>query len=188
MDNNQIQDTVLAKYYSTIDEIKAKEGKIILSFIGNVNSDLITSSTYLLENYFNTNYPFSKLKNKIIITSIEIIQNIMENSPQDEDIKQNSFIVVGDVDDQIVLKSFNLCEKENYDRINNYIKDINSKSKSKLESLYKKNLKDYSMSKQKSGLGLYTVAINSTTKPIFEISSITENYYSINITTTIKNE
>jgi|GEM_PF-5646443 hypothetical protein len=188
MDNNQIQDSVLEKYYSTIDTIKSKDGKVILSFIGNVNSDLITSSTYLLENYFNINFPFSKLKNKIIISCIEIIQNIMENSPKEDEIKQNSFIVVGHVGEDIILQSFNLCEKENYNRLKEYIKDIESKSKAKLETLYKKNLKDYSMSKAKSGLGLYTVAINSTTKPIFEIAAITDNYYSVNITITIKNE
>ena len=161
---------------------------IMLSFKGNVTSDLLTSVLQIMESKMDKLNEPSKTKRKVYNIMVEALQNLyhhLERQSQSVPSGHNTVIfMIGKTKDTYSVFTGNYIKNENAEILKARLEKINSLDQDELKSYYKEVLNNGMMSeKGGGGLGMIDIARKSGQKLGFDFQKIDDEYsfYSLNI-------
>ena len=167
---------------------KMERDDIMLSFKGNVTSDLLTSVLQIMESKMDKLNEPSKIKRKVYNIMVEALQNLyhhLDRQPETVPSGHNTVIfMIGKSDDAYSVFTGNYIKNENADRLKARLEKINSLDQDELKSYYKEVLNNGMMSdKGGGGLGMIDIARKSGQKLGFDFQKVDDEYsfYSLNI-------
>lgn len=167
-----------------------KEG-IIFSFSGEVSQSILAGIAENLENKMEMLEVKTSTVQNIFAVFIEQMQNVMKYSPEPkrEDILSNmSVSVIGFDKDKVkyYVSSGNVIDKIDKDKVINKINKLNTMDKKELRDYYKELRKSGKQKHDKgAGLGLIEMAKKSTEPIEFMIDEIDEDFSFFTIKTVI---
>jgi hypothetical protein len=158
-------------------------GDIILSYKGNVDSDVINHVLDTVEDKMVKVNEQSKLRKKIYNVLVESLQNLyhhVDRVPEDfEDQTSEKFglLVVKKVDGGYKIITGNFVNAENIEKLEEKIKRINRSSHEEIKELYKFILNHQRISaKGGGGLGLVDIARKTGNKLEYSFKKYNEKY------------
>jgi len=162
---------------------KMEAGKIILSFKGEVTSELLSNILQMLESKLERIGEEPKVKKKVYNVLVECLQNLYHHNDGaiefniDFD-KRSSIFLIGKEDDSTYrIITGNYILNKNVDEFRKKLEKINSLNKEELKALYLETLSNEEFSeKGGGGLGMIDIARKSGHKIQFEFNSIDDDY------------
>jgi hypothetical protein len=158
-------------------------GKIILYYKGNVDSDVINHVLDTVEDKMVAGNEQSKLRKKVYNILVESLQNLyhhVDRVPDDfEDQTSEKFglLVVKKVDTGYKIITGNFVNAENVEKLEEKIKRINRSSRDEIKELYKFILNHQRISaKGGGGLGLVDIARKTGNKLEYSIMEYNDKY------------
>jgi hypothetical protein len=170
---------------------KMEVNNIMLSFKGDITSELMTSILHIMENRLDNLNEEPKVKKKVYNVLVECLQNLyhhIDEVPAEHVDKNNSgrsaifMIGIGDNHYSIVTGNYMLTNKVS--SFKERLERINSMSSEELKTLYKEILNnDQLSSKGGGGLGMIDIARKTGEKLNFNFVEINNKYsfFSLNI-------
>ncbi len=165
-----------------------EESGIILSFKGDVTSDLLTSVLQIMENKLESIQEEPKVKKKVYHVLVECLQNLyhhMDEIPSHINGKERSAIfMIGKTDEGYSILTGNYILNENVLGLKKRMDDINALTKEELKEYYKEVLANGEISmKGGGGLGIIDIARKSGEKLAYEFLPIANNisFFILNI-------
>ncbi|GAB4202642.1 MAG: SiaB family protein kinase [Bacteroidia bacterium] len=157
-----------------------EESGIVLSFKGDITSDLLTSVLQIMEQRLDSFQEEPKIKKKVYHVLVECLQNLyhhMDEIPSDVNGKSRSAIfMIGKTDEGYSIITGNYILNENVTGLKKRIDDINALTKDELKEYYKQVLTNGEMSmKGGGGLGIIDIARKSGEKLTYEFLPINNN-------------
>jgi len=136
--------------------------KVIMSHFGSFSQDLVSSLADRTEVVLTTkNIPRLIIK-RIFSILIEGMQNIRIHGRKDSIDNQVGFVILSEDKSNLNVSFANVITFEDFERVEEYIKKINSYSEKELKNTYLDILKNGFLSdKNGAGLGLLTMRIKS---------------------------
>ena len=167
---------------------KMEQNNIMLSFKGDITSDLLTSILQIMEAKLDNFQEEPKVKKKVYNVLVECLQNLYHHMDeialgQEEKIRSAIFMI-GKIDGQYNIITGNYIKNENIKSLKNLLEDINILSKEELKEYYKEVLNNGEMSlKGGGGLGMIDIARKTGGKLNFEFTPVDDKYsfFSLNI-------
>lgn len=161
--------------YQSMDQVG-----IILSFKGDITSDLLTSVLQIMEQRLDSFHEQPKVKKKVYHVLVECLQNLyhhMDEMPLPVNGKDRSAIfMISKTDDGYSIITGNYILNENVAGLKKRIDDINTLTKEELKEYYKQVLTNGELSlKGGGGLGIIDIARKSGEKLIYEFLPISDN-------------
>ncbi len=136
--------------------------KIVVSHFGSFSQDLVSSIAERTEEMLKTRGLGRLVVKRIFSILIEGMQNIRNHGKKDEIDNQVGFVILSEKKDCINITFANVITFEDFERVEKYIKEINSYSEETLKSTYLKVLNNSFLSdKNGAGLGLLTMRMKS---------------------------
>ena len=167
---------------------KMEQNNIMLSFKGDITSDLLTSILQIMEAKLDNWQEEPKVKKKVYNVLVECLQNLYhhmdEISPNQDDKIRSAIFMIGKVDGQYNIITGNYIKNENISNLQKLLEDINLLSKEELKEYYKSVLNNGEMSlKGGGGLGMIDIARKTGGKLHFHFTPVDDNYsfFSLNI-------
>jgi len=167
---------------------------IILSFKGDITSELLTSVLQIMENRLDSFQEEPKIKKKVYHILVECLQNLyhhMDEIPSYINGKDRSAIfMIGKTDQGYSIITGNYILSENVSGLKKRIDEINALTKEELKEYYKQILANGEMSlKGGGGLGIIDIARKSGEKLEYEFLSLSNNvsFFILKIKITNKN-
>ena len=166
-----------------------EQGNIMLSFKGEVTSDLLTSILQIMETKMETLDEPPKIKKKVYNILVECLQNLYHHIDED-DIKtaQNEksalFMIRKNEDGEYSIMTGNYMAVENMDLMKSRLDTINSMDKEELKVYYKEVLNNGEMSaKGGGGLGMIDIARKSGKKLEYDFADVDDkfSFFSLNV-------
>ncbi len=161
---------------------------IMLSFKGNVTSELLTSVLQIMESKMERLNEPSRIKKKVYNILVEALQNLyhhMDKSAEELGAEHNTVIfMIAKKDDAYLIFTGNYIKKENADKLKSRLDKINSLTDIELKAHYKEVLNNGMMSeKGGGGLGMIDIARKSGQKLDYKFQDVDETlaFYSLNI-------
>lgn len=153
---------------------------IILSFKGDITSDLLTSVLQIMEQRLDSFQEEPKIKKKVYHVLVECLQNLyhhMDEIPSHINGKDRSAIfMIGKTDEGYSIITGNYILNENVSGLKQRIDEINNLTKEELKEYYKQVLANGEISlKGGGGLGMIDIARKSGEKLAYEFLPITDN-------------
>ncbi len=165
-----------------------EQDNIMLSFKGNVTSELLTSVLQIMESKMEKLNEPNKIKKKVYNILVEALQNLYHHLDKQEAINpkgHNTVIfMIGKTEAAYTVFTGNYIFNENADKLKAKLEKINSLNPDELKSYYKEVLNNGMMSeKGGGGLGMIDIARKSGQKLDFDFQKVDEEYsfYSLNI-------
>ena len=169
---------------------KMERNHIMLSFKGDVTSELLTSILQIMESKMDNLQEEPKIKKKVYNVLVECLQNLyhhmdeMEVVPDVNDKVRSAIFMIGKVDNQYNIITGNYIKANNVNNLRKRLDDINALTKEQLKDYYKEILNNGEMSeKGGGGLGMIDIArktgqkLNYNFMPVDDIFS----FFSLNI-------
>jgi hypothetical protein len=170
---------------------KMEQNNIMLSFKGDITSDLLTSILQIMEAKLDNWQEEPKVKKKVYNVLVECLQNLyhhMDEITADQDDKIRSAIfMIGKIDGQYNIITGNYIRNENIPGLKKLLEEINVLNKEELKEYYKEVLNNGVMSmKGGGGLGMIDIARKTGGKLNFDFTRVDEKYsfFSLNINIT----
>jgi hypothetical protein len=167
---------------------KMEQDNIMLSFKGNVTSELLTSVLQIMESKMERLNEPSKVRKKVYNILVEALQNLYHHlDKQIESPKHGHgtvIFMIGKNENGYTVFTGNYIKNENADKLKSKLEKINSLDAEELKSYYKEVLNNGMMSdKGGGGLGMIDIARKSGQKLDFEFQQVDSEYsfYSLNI-------
>ena len=167
---------------------KMERGSIMLSFKGNVTSELLTSVLQIMESKMERLNEPSRLKKKVYNILVEALQNLYHHLEKDSNRNESVFntviFMVGKVGDEYSIFTGNYINAENEKELRPKLEKINSLNTEELKEYYKEVLNNGMMSdKGGGGLGMIDIARKSGKKLDYHFKKINEthSFFSLNI-------
>lgn len=167
---------------------RMERGDIMLSFKGNVTSELLTSVLQIMESKMEKLNEPSRLKKKVYNILVEALQNLyhhLDKNPDNDDSIYNTVIfMIGKVDDEYSIFTGNYIQLEKAKDLRSKLEKINSLDADELKSYYKDVLNNGMMSeKGGGGLGMIDIARKSGKKLDYNFKDIDKDhsFFSLNI-------
>jgi hypothetical protein len=167
---------------------KMEQNNIMLSFKGDITSDLLTSILQIMEAKLDNFQEEPKIKKKVYNVLVECLQNLyhhMDDSSPDHDEKVRSAIfMIGKMDSYYNIITGNYIKNENIPNLKRLLESINKLNKEELKEYYKEVLNNGEMSlKGGGGLGMIDIARKTGGKLNFEFTPVDQKYsfFSLNI-------
>jgi len=168
---------------------KMDKHNIMLSFKGNVTSELLTSILQIMESQMDNLDESPKMRRKVYNILVECLQNLYhhidEKIVDDSDINErNAIFAIGKINDQYSIITGNYMLSENMPALRDRLERINAMSREDLKTYYKEVLSNGVMSeKGGGGLGMIDIARKSGSKLEFVFSPVDDKYsfFSLNI-------
>jgi len=170
---------------------KMEGNNIMLSFKGDITSELMTSILHIMESRLDSMKEDTKVKKKVYNVLVECLQNLyhhIDEVPDKKVDKNNSgksaifMIGIGESDYSIVTGNYLLTEK--VPSFKKMLERINSLNTEDLKNLYKEILNNERLSeKGGGGLGMIDIARKTGQKLNFNFVEINDKYsfFSLNI-------
>ncbi len=157
-----------------------EESGIILSFKGDITSDLLTSVLQIMENRLESFQEEPKIKKKVYHVLVECLQNLyhhMDELPSYVNGKDRSAIfMIGKTQEGYSILTGNYILNTNVAGLKQRIDDINNLTKDELKEYYKQVLTNGEISmKGGGGLGIIDIARKSGEKLAYEFLPIANN-------------
>ncbi len=167
---------------------KMEKGNIMLSFKGEVTSDLLTSILQIMESKMETLEEPPKIKKKVYNILVECLQNLYHHL-DDDDFKtrineKSALFMIRKVDGEYSIMTGNFIAAENVGIMKGRLDRINEMDKDELKVYYKEVLNNGEMSeKGGGGLGMIDIARKSGKKLEYNFDPIDNEYsfFSLNI-------
>lgn len=167
---------------------KMERNNILLSFKGEITSDLLTSILQIMENKMENMQEDVKTRKKVYNVLVECLQNLyhhMDEISETEDDKVKSAIfTIGKMNNKYTIITGNYIGNENIQGLKNRIDDVNALSKDELKDYYKKVLNNGEMSlKGGGGLGMIDIARKTGEKLEYNFLEIDNkvSFFTLNI-------
>ncbi len=172
---------------------KMERNNIMLSFKGNITSELLTSILQIMESKLSNMDETPAVKKKVYNVLVECLQNLYHHTDemasqdpvQDENLsKRSAIFMIGKMDDQYRIITGNYMLKENIGILKGKIDHVNSLDKEQLKAYYKEVLNNGSMSaKGGGGLGIIDIARKSGQKLDYDFMEVNDIYsfFTLNI-------
>lgn len=169
---------------------KMEKSNIMLSFKGEVTSELLTSILQIMENKMENLEESPKLRRKVYNILVECLQNLYHHidhekngTAVDAQNKSAVFMIRKDGEAYFIITG-NYIEANKIDLLKNKLEKINSLTKDELKEYYKEVLNNGEMSdKGGGGLGMIDIARKSGQKLDFNFLPVNNNFsfFSLNI-------
>jgi asparagine synthetase A len=167
---------------------KMERNHILLSFKGDITSELLTSILQIMEFKLENLQEEPKIKKKVYNVLVECLQNLyhhMDEVDKNQNDKTRSAIfMIGKKENQYTIITGNYIRVENVEGLNCRLEEINTMSQDQLKEYYKKVLANGEMSaKGGGGLGMIDIARKTGEKLNFAFMPIDSKYsfFSLNI-------
>ena len=167
---------------------KMERNNIMLSFKGDITSELLTSILQIMESKLDNLQEEPKVKKKVYNVLVECLQNLyhhMDEVNEEEDPRVKSAIfMIGKMDGYYDIITGNYINTENIPSFKKRLDEVNSLDKEGLKDYYKEVLNNGTMSlKGGGGLGMIDIARKSGQKLNYNFMSVDEKYsfFSLNI-------
>ncbi|MCC7302371.1 MAG: hypothetical protein IT233_06995 [Bacteroidia bacterium] len=169
---------------------KMERNNIMLSFKGDITSELLTSILQIMESKLDNMQEEPKVKRKVYNVLVECLQNLyhhmdeVDNSDVTSDSGRSAIFMIGRVDNQYNIITGNYIKVDNVELLRGRIDKINSLSKDELKEYYKEVLNNGEMSqKGGGGLGFIDIARKSGEKLAYNFLNVDQKYsfFSLNI-------
>ncbi len=163
----------------------------MLSFKGEVTSELLTSILQIMESKLDSIEQKKKTKKKVYNILVECLQNLyhhvddikeIENSTIED--KNSAIFMIGKQADGYTIVTGNFVPRKEVEGLKKRIDDINAMSKEELKNYYKRVLNDGGLSeKGGGGLGIIDIAKKSGQKLDYEFLPLDEvsSFFSLNV-------
>jgi len=166
-----------------------EDGNIMLSFKGEVTSDLLTSILQIMETKMETLAEPPKIKKKVYNILVECLQNLYHHIDEDDaTTKQNEksalFMIRKSDEGEYSIMTGNYIAAENIELMKGRLDLINGMDKDELKKYYKEVLNNGEMSaKGGGGLGMIDIARKSGKKLEYNFDAVDEHFsfFSLNI-------
>lgn len=171
---------------------KMERNNIMLSFKGDISSELLTSILQIMESKMENLDESPKMRKKVYNVLVECLQNLYhhmdevpapESADTDEHIRSAIFMI-GKVEDQYRIITGNYMYTENVEMLKNRIDTVNSMDRDQLKLYYKEILNNGEMSsKGGGGLGMIDIARKSGQKLDYNFMSVDNkcSFFTLNI-------
>lgn len=167
---------------------KMERNHILLSFKGDITSELLTSILQIMESKLDNLQEEPKIKKKVYNVLVECLQNLYHHIDQvgivHNDKTRSAIFMIGRKDNQYTIITGNYIRTENVDGLRDRLEEINAMDPEQLKDYYKKVLSDGEMSaKGGGGLGMIDIARKTGEKLNYSFMPIDDKYsfFSLNI-------
>ncbi|MBI3500611.1 MAG: hypothetical protein HY063_02365 [Bacteroidetes bacterium] len=166
---------------------KMERNHILLSFKGDITSELLTSILQIMESKLDNLQEEPKVKKKVYNVLVECLQNLyhhMDEVDVNTDRTRSAIFMIGKLDNQYTIITGNYIRMENVSGLDNRLQEINALNPDQLKEYYKKVLANGEMSaKGGGGLGMIDIARKTGQKLNYNFMPIDEKYsfFSLNI-------
>jgi len=171
------------EYYSSLND-----GDVLMSFKGNISSELISNVLEVVESKMEEYDESSKVRKKVYNVLVESLQNLYHHIEELSGDMYKEFgskfgiLVVGRVDNRYKISTGNLISQDRVDVLRNKIDKINSMGKEELKDMYKFILNHQRLSeKGGGGLGLVDIARKTGNKLEYTFEKYDDIYYFFNL-------
>jgi len=172
---------------------KMERNQIMLSFKGDITSELLTSILQIMETKLDNMQEEPKTKKKVYNVLVECLQNLyhhMDELPQDKLLGQNArsaIFMIGKAVEGYNIFTGNYILNDHVEKLKSKIDKVNSLNKDELKEFYKEVLNNEEFSaKGGGGLGMIDIARKSGQKLNYTFSKVDEKYsfFTLNISIT----
>lgn len=167
---------------------KMERNNIMLSFKGDITSELLTSILQIMESKLDNLQEEPKIKKKVYNVLVECLQNLYhhmdELAPNQSDKIRSAIFMIGKIDNQYNIITGNYINNGSVEGLRKRLEDINLLSKEELKEYYKSILNNGEMSlKGGGGLGMIDIARKTGEKLNFSFFPVDDKYsfFSLNI-------
>jgi len=167
---------------------KMEKDNIMLSFKGNVTSELLTSVLQIMESKMEKLNEPNRVKKKVYNILVEALQNLYHHLDKkgENDPKAHSTVIfmIGKDEQAYSIFTGNYILNVNAEKLRLKLEKINSLDADELKAYYKEVLNNGMMSdKGGGGLGMIDIARKSGQKLEFDFQKVDDDYsfYSLNI-------
>jgi DNA repair ATPase RecN len=175
---------------------KMERNNILLSFKGEITSDLLTSILQIMENKMENMQEEPKMKKKVYNVLVECLQNLYHHlddvSTSGESIEKirSAIFMIGKLGAKYSIFTGNYILNENIQGLKSRLDEVNSLNKEELKEYYKKVLNNGEMSmKGGGGLGMIDIARKTGEKLEYNFLEIDNkvSFFTLNIKVTQQN-
>lgn len=159
----------------------------MLSFKGNITSDLLTSVLQIMESKMDNLEEPPKLKKKVYNVLVECLQNLYHHTEDlyvnNEKVRTAIFMIAKE-DNEYNIVTGNYLNNENIEELKNKLDKINSMTKEELKEYYKEVLANGEISlKGGGGLGMIDIARKSGRKLEYDFIPVDDkcSFFSLSI-------
>ncbi|MFH1005020.1 MAG: SiaB family protein kinase [Bacteroidota bacterium] len=166
---------------------KMDRNNILLSFKGDITSELLTSILQIIESKLENLQEEPKIKKKVYNVLVECLQNLYHHMDIDidkNDKTKSAIFMIGKMGTKYNIITGNYIRAENVNDLKSRLEEINSLSQEELKDYYKRILANGEMSsKGGGGLGMIDIARKTGQKLNFNFMPIDNNFsfFSLNI-------
>ena len=165
-----------------------ERNNILLSFKGEITSELLTSILQIMENKMDNMNEEPKIKKKVYNVLVECLQNLYhhldEIAEPDNDKIRSAIFTIGKIEDKYSIVTGNYILNENILGLKSRLDEVNSLNKDQLKDYYKKVLNNGEMSlKGGGGLGMIDIARKTGEKLEYNFLEIDNkvSFFTLNI-------
>jgi hypothetical protein len=169
---------------------KMERNNILLSFKGEITSDLLTSILQIMENKMDNMQEEPRMKKKVYNVLVECLQNLYHHLDEvaeghtDSEKIRSAIFTIGKVDNKYTIVTGNYILNENILGLRNRLDEVNSLNKEELKEYYKRVLNNGEMSlKGGGGLGMIDIARKTGEKLEYNFLDIDNkvSFFTLNI-------
>jgi len=171
------------EYYS-----KLNDGDVLMSFKGNISSELISNVLEVVESKMDEFSESSKIRKKVYNVLVESLQNlyhhieVLPEEMQKEFENKFGILVVSRHKERYKISTGNFIRQNKVDVLRNKIDKINSMGREELKDMYKFILNHQRLSdKGGGGLGLVDIARKTGSKLEYTFEKYDDIYYFFNL-------
>lgn len=181
-----ISSSIMVDAFSIYD--KMEKNNILLSFKGDVTSELLTSILQIMENKMDNMQEEPKMKKKVYNVLVECLQNLYHHmddvADAAGDINRSAIFMIGKLNNAYTITTGNYILGENVNGLKGRLDEVNALSKEELKEYYKKVLNNGEMSlKGGGGLGMIDIARKTGEKLEYNFLEIDNkvSFFTLNI-------
>lgn len=167
---------------------KMERNNILLSFKGEITSELLTSILQIMENKMDNMQEEPKMKKKVYNVLVECLQNLYHHMDEvvepDTDKIRSAIFTIGKLDGKYSIITGNYILNENINGLKARLDEVNALTKEELKEYYKKILNNGEMSlKGGGGLGMIDIARKTGEKLDYNFLEIDNkvSFFTLNI-------
>lgn len=166
---------------------KMEKHNILLSFKGDVTSELLTSILQIMESKMDNMQEEPKMKKKVYNVLVECLQNLyhhMDDTAAESGEKRSAIFMIGKKDNLYNIVTGNYIANENVAGMKSRLDEVNALTKEELKDYYKQILNNGEMSlKGGGGLGMIDIARKTGQKLGYHFQAVNDkiSFFSLNI-------
>ncbi len=181
-----ISSSIMVDAFNIYD--KMEKNNILLSFKGDITSELLTSILQIMENKMDNMQEEPKMKKKVYNVLVECLQNLYHHmddvADAAGDVNRSAIFMIGKLNNAYTITTGNYILSENVNGLRGRLDEVNALSKEELKEYYKKVLNNGEMSlKGGGGLGMIDIARKTGEKLEYNFLEIDNkvSFFTLNI-------